>query len=40
MDGVVKMSAADRRPACVQAEERLGLQAASIEKDFCVLDLA
>jgi len=36
MDGVVKMSAANRRLACVQAEERLGLQAASIEKDFWV----
>jgi hypothetical protein len=36
MDGVVKMSAEDRRLACVQAEERLGLQAASIEKDFWV----
>jgi predicted nucleotidyltransferase component of viral defense system len=36
MDSVVKMSAADRRLACVQAEERLGLQAASIEKDFWV----
>jgi len=36
MDGVVKMSAEERRLVCVQAEERLGLQAASIEKDFWV----
>jgi hypothetical protein len=36
MDGVVKMSAAERRLVCVQAEERLGLPAASIEKDFWV----
>ena len=36
MDGVLKISAADRRLACVQAEGRLGLQAASIEKDFWV----
>lgn len=36
MDGVVKMSAEERRLACVQAEEHLGLQAASIEKDFWV----
>lgn len=36
MDGVVKMSAEDRRLACVQAEEHLGIQAASIEKDFWV----
>jgi hypothetical protein len=40
MDGVVKMSAEERRLVCVQAEERLGLQAASIEKDFWVLDQA
>ena len=36
MDGVVKMSAEERRLACVQAEDRLGLQAGSIEKDFWV----
>jgi predicted nucleotidyltransferase component of viral defense system len=36
MDGVVKMAPEDRRLACVQAEEHLGLQAASIEKDFWV----
>jgi hypothetical protein len=36
MDGVVKMPAAERRLVCVQAEERLGLPAASIEKDFWV----
>jgi hypothetical protein len=36
MDGVVKMSAEERRFVCVQAEERLGLQAASIEKDLWV----
>jgi hypothetical protein len=36
MDGVAAMSARERRLACVQAEERLGLQAASIEKDFWV----
>ena len=36
MDGVVRMSAEERRLVCVQAEERLGLQAASIEKDFWV----
>jgi predicted nucleotidyltransferase component of viral defense system len=36
MDGVVKLSAEERRLACIQAEERLGLQAASIEKDFWV----
>jgi hypothetical protein len=36
MDGIVKMSAEERRLVFVQAEERLGLQAASIEKDFWV----
>jgi predicted nucleotidyltransferase component of viral defense system len=36
MDGVVKMSAEERRLVCIQAEERLGLPAASIEKDFWV----
>jgi len=36
MDGVVRMSAEERRLVCVQAEERLGLPAASIEKDFWV----
>jgi predicted nucleotidyltransferase component of viral defense system len=36
MDGAVKMSADERRLVCVQAEERIGLPAASIEKDFWV----
>jgi predicted nucleotidyltransferase component of viral defense system len=36
MDGIVKMSAEERRLVFIQAEERLGLQAASIEKDFWV----
>lgn len=36
MDGVVKMSAQERRLVCIQAEERVGLPAASIEKDLWV----
>lgn len=36
MDSVVNMSSEERRLACIQAEDRLGLQAASIEKDFWV----
>ena len=36
MDSVVKMAPEERRLAFIQAEERLGLQAASIEKDFWV----
>jgi len=36
MDSVVKMALQERRLAFIQAEERLGLQAGSIEKDFWV----
>lgn len=36
MDTFLDMSSLDRHLACVQAEERLGLQAASIEKDLWV----
>ncbi len=36
MDGFLKMSAKDRRLACVQVEERLHLQAASVEKDYWI----
>lgn len=36
MDSVVRMAPEERRLAFIQAEERLGLQAASIEKDFWV----
>ena len=35
MDVFLDMSPQDRRLACTQAEERMGLQAASIEKDLC-----
>lgn len=36
MDGFLKMSAKDRRLACIQTEEKLHLQAASVEKDFWI----
>jgi predicted nucleotidyltransferase component of viral defense system len=36
MDVFLEMSPGDRRLACTQAEERMGLQAASIEKDLWV----
>ena len=36
MDGFLKMSSKDRRLACLQVEERMHLQAASVEKDFWI----
>ena len=36
MNGFLRMSARDRRLACLQAEEVKHLQAASVEKDFWV----
>jgi predicted nucleotidyltransferase component of viral defense system len=36
MDGFLKMSPKDRRLACLQVEERMHLQAASVEKDFWI----
>jgi len=36
MDGFLKMSSQERRLACIQVEERMHLQAASVEKDFWV----
>lgn len=36
MDGFLELSPEDRREACLQAEARLRLRAASVEKDFWV----
>jgi nucleotidyltransferase AbiEii toxin of type IV toxin-antitoxin system len=36
MDGFLKMSSQERRLACLQVEEQMRLQAASVEKDFWV----
>src|SRR5438067_5273414 len=36
MDGFLKMSSTERRVTCIQVEERMRLQAASVEKDFWV----
>lgn len=36
MDNFLKLPAKDRRLACLQVEERMRLQAASVEKDFWV----
>ena len=36
MDGFLKMSSTERRLTCIQVEERMRLQAASVEKDFWV----
>ncbi len=36
MDDFLKMSPKDRRLACLQVEERMHLQAASVEKDFWI----
>lgn len=36
MDALLRLSPTDRRLACLQAEDRMRLQAASVEKDFWV----
>ena len=36
MDGFLKMSPKERRLACLQVEEQMHLQAASVEKDFWI----
>jgi hypothetical protein len=36
MNGFLKLSPEERRLACLQVEERMGLQAASVEKDFWI----
>ena len=36
MDGFLKMSPQERRLACLQVEEQMRLQAASVEKDFWI----
>ena len=36
MEALLKMSPAERRLACIQVDERMRLQAASVEKDFWV----
>ncbi len=36
MDAFIKLTPENRRAACLQAEDKLGLRAASIEKDFWV----
>ena len=34
MDGFLKLSPQERRLACLQVEEQMRLQAASVDKDF------
>jgi predicted nucleotidyltransferase component of viral defense system len=36
MDGFLKLSPPERRLACLQVEEQMRLQAASVEKDFWI----
>jgi hypothetical protein len=36
VDAFLRLSSRDRRLACLQVEDRMGLQAASAEKDFWV----